>query len=41
MPIDVDQALGVGAGIVRIGVNDAIGIVGMGRMGWLKTVDGL
>ena len=31
MPVDVDQALGVGAGIVGIGVDDEIRIVGAGR----------
>jgi hypothetical protein len=30
MPIDVDEALRVGAGIVRPGVNDLIGVVGAG-----------
>ena len=30
MPVKEDQALRVGVGIVRIGVDDAIGIVGAG-----------
>ena len=30
MSVEVDEALGVGAGIVGIGVDDAIGIVGAG-----------